>query len=83
VRFPRPQKYDREPDEASQFGVSGIEDAGAQTISLQEEPLPEISISAEEPHAQTGLRSGKLARIVHEARRECRTIGFFEAASTS
>jgi hypothetical protein len=68
------------------------------TISLQEEPLSEnwghacfsasrrktgmSPISVEEPHAQTGLRSGKLARIVHEASTECRTIGFFAAIST-
>jgi hypothetical protein len=43
MRFPRPQKYDREPDEASQFVTYGIEDANAQTtISLQEGPLGEI-----------------------------------------
>jgi hypothetical protein len=67
------------------------------TISLQEEPLSEIwghacssarrrktgmsPISAEEPHAQTGLRSGKLARIVPEAACDCADIGEFAARS--
>jgi hypothetical protein len=37
------------------------------TISLQEEPRGKDGAFAEEPRAQTGLRGGKLARIMHES----------------
>jgi hypothetical protein len=35
----------------------------------------------EEPHAQSGLRSGKLARIVPEAVPDCSDIGYFSFIS--
>jgi len=37
------------------------------TISLQEEPRGKDDAFAEEPRAQTGLRGGKLARIMHDS----------------
>jgi hypothetical protein len=44
------------------------------TISLQEEPRGKDDAFAEEPRAQTGLRGGKLARIMPESSGQCRLM---------
>jgi hypothetical protein len=63
--------------------VSGIEDAKAQTsISLQEGPLEEFGdIPLKNLTRSSGLRSGKLGRIVPEAWPVCRTIALLSFRS--